>query len=134
MGPLRQMRQGDAPPPLVLVIVCAGVVLASLDLFIVNLALPSMARDLHQSSLGSLSWVLNGYSIVYASMLVLLGRLAERRRRDLAFLLGVLVFTASSAACAAAPSLGVLIVPRGPGGRSSVAYADVALARAGHLA
>lgn len=106
------MRRGDAPPPLVLVIVCAGVVLASLDLFIVNLALPSIARDLHQSSLGSLSWVLNGYTIVYASMLVLLGRLAERRQRDLAFLLGVLVFTASSAACAAAPTLAVLVAFR----------------------
>ena len=112
MKKVSQTRRSDASPPLVLVVVCAGVVLASLDLFIVNLALPSIARDLHQSSLGSLSWVLNGYSIVYASLLVLLGRLAERRQRDLAFLLGVLIFTASSAACAAAPSLTVLVVFR----------------------
>ena len=112
MRNLSEMRRGDASPPLVLAIVCAGAVLASLDLFIVNLALPSIARDLHQASLGSLSWVLNGYSIVYASALVLLGRLAERRQRDLAFLLGVLVFTAASAACAAAPSLTVLVVFR----------------------
>jgi EmrB/QacA subfamily drug resistance transporter len=112
MERIRQMRRGDAAPPLVLLIVCAGVVLASLDLFIVNLALPSIARDLRQSSLGSLSWVLNGYTIVYASLLVLLGRLAERRQRDLAFLLGVLIFTASSAACAAAPSLAALVLFR----------------------
>ncbi len=112
MKNVSQTRRSDASPRLVLVVVCAGVVLASLDLFIVNLALPSIARDLHQSSLGSLSWVLNGYSIVYASLLVLLGRLAERRQRDLAFLLGVLIFTASSAACAAAPSLTVLVVFR----------------------
>ena len=112
MRNLSEMRRGDASPPLVLAIVCAGVVLASLDLFIVNLALPSIARDLHQASLGSLSWVLNGYSIVYASALVVLGRLAERRQGDLAFLLGVLVFTAASAACAAAPSLTVLVVFR----------------------
>jgi EmrB/QacA subfamily drug resistance transporter len=112
MRKLSQRRRGDATPPLVLLVVCAGVVLASLDLFIVNLALPSIARDLRQSSLGSLSWVLNGYSIVYASLLVLLGRLAERRQRDLAFLLGVLAFTASSAACAAAPSLIALIAFR----------------------
>ena len=51
-------------------IVCAGVVLASLDLFIVNVALPSMARDLHQPNLSTLSWVLNAYAIVYASLLV----------------------------------------------------------------
>src|ERR1700730_18773001 len=54
----------------VLVIVCAGVVLASLDLFIVNVALPQIARDLGARSLGELSWVLNGYAIVYASLLV----------------------------------------------------------------
>jgi hypothetical protein len=53
-------RRRDASPTLVLVIVCAGVVLASLDLFIVNVALPEIARDLHQRNLGNLSWVLNG--------------------------------------------------------------------------
>ena len=62
---------------LVLIIVCAGVVLASLDLFIVNVALPSMARDLHERNLSSLSWVLNAYAIVYASLLIPLGRLSE---------------------------------------------------------
>ena len=52
-------RRGDASPTMVLVIVCAGVVLASLDLFIVNVALPDIARDLHAANLGDLSWVLN---------------------------------------------------------------------------
>ena len=59
---------------------CAGVVLASLDLFIVNVALPQIARDLHAPNLGELSWVLNGYAIVYASLLVFFGRLADRYR------------------------------------------------------
>ena len=72
-----------------LVIVCAGVVMASLDLFIVNVALPQIARDLGASNLGELSWVLNGYAIVYASLLVFFGRLADRYRRDQGFLLGV---------------------------------------------
>jgi EmrB/QacA subfamily drug resistance transporter len=93
----------------VLVIVCAGVVLASLDLFIVNVALPQIARDLGARNLGELSWVLNGYAIVYASLLVFFGRLADRYRRDLGFLLGVAVFTAASAACAASSSVGMLI-------------------------
>src|SRR5271169_3185443 len=88
-------------PAQVLVIVCAGVVLASLDLFIVNVALPQIARDLHTSSLSELSWVLNGYAIVYASLLVFFGRLADRYRRDRGFLLGAAVFTLASAACAA---------------------------------
>src|ERR1700728_1449385 len=92
-------RRADASSTLVLVIVCAGVVLASLDLFIVNVALPDIARDLHQKSLSSLSWVLNAYAIVYAALLVLLGRLSESRNRENGFLLGALIFTAASAAC-----------------------------------
>ncbi len=99
-------------PRQVLVIVCAGVVLASLDLFIVNIALPQIARDLGASNLGELSWVLNGYAIVYASLLVFFGRMADRYRRDHAFLLGVAVFTVASAACAASTTVGMLIAFR----------------------
>jgi EmrB/QacA subfamily drug resistance transporter len=109
MTTLSQLRRRDASPTLVLVIVCAGVVLASIDLFIVNVAMPSIARDLHQRDLSTLSWVLNAYAIVYASLLVLLGRLAEGRARENAFLLGALLFTLASAACGAASSLGMLI-------------------------
>ncbi|HWE11777.1 MAG TPA: DHA2 family efflux MFS transporter permease subunit [Solirubrobacteraceae bacterium] len=105
-------RRAKASPLLVLVIVCAGVVLASLDLFVVNVALPQIARDLHTGSLGDLSWVLNAYAIVYAALLVLFGRLAESRRRDQGFLLGVVVFTAASAACGAAGSLPMLVAFR----------------------
>ena len=95
------LRRADASPQLVLVIVCAGVILASLDLFIVNVALPQMAKDLHVqgNGLADLSWVLNAYAIVYASLLVLFGRLGERYPRELGFLVGVAVFVAASAAC-----------------------------------
>jgi EmrB/QacA subfamily drug resistance transporter len=96
----------------VLLIVCAGVVLASLDLFIVNVALPQMAHDFHVHGLGDLSWVLNAYAIVYAALLVLFGRFADRYRRERGFLLGVAVFVGASAACAAAPSLPALIAFR----------------------
>jgi len=93
----------------VLIIVSAGVVMASLDLFIVNVALPQIARDLGTTNLSQLSWVLNGYAIVYAALLVFFGRLADRYRRDLGFLLGVAVFTTASAACAASTSVGMLV-------------------------
>lgn len=106
--PLR--RRTDASSRTVLLIVCAGVVLASLDLFIVNVALPGAARDLHTRDLADLSWVLNAYAIVYAALLVLFGRLAESRRRDRGFLIGV--FTAASAACGAADSLTMLVAFR----------------------
>ena len=116
--PVRRPRlltaRGDASPQQVLLIVCAGVVLASLDLFIVNVALPQIGRDFHlrAGGLSDLSWVLNGYAIVYAAFLVLFGRLAERYRRERAFLLGVAVFVAASAACGAATSLPMLVLFR----------------------
>ncbi len=100
------------PPGQILVIVCAGVVMASLDLFIVNVALPQIAVDLHEPSLGTLSWVLNGYAIVYAALLVLFGRLADQHNRKSGFLLGVAIFTAGSAACGAAVSVPMLIAFR----------------------
>jgi EmrB/QacA subfamily drug resistance transporter len=105
-------RRADASPTLVMVIVCAGVVLASLDLFIVNVALPDIARDLHEPNLGDLSWVLNAYAIVYAALLVLFGRLSESHRRENGFLLGVAIFTAASAACGAASNLTMLVAFR----------------------
>jgi EmrB/QacA subfamily drug resistance transporter len=108
--PTRSVRNGrTASPRQVLLIVCAGVVMASLDLFIVNVALPQIARDLGASNLGEVSWVLNGYAIVYASLLVFFGRLADRYRRDRGFLLGVAIFTAASAACAASTSVAMLV-------------------------
>src|SRR5215472_17671918 len=103
---------GTVRPARILVIVCAGVVMASLDLFIVNVALPQIAIDLHEPSLGTLSWVLNGYAIIYAALLVLAGRLADQRNRKAGFLVGVAVFTAASAACGAAASVPMLIAFR----------------------
>ena len=105
-------RRRETPPGQVLAIVCAGVVLASLDLFIVNVALPSISRDFGHARLSELSWVLNGYAIVYASLLVFFGRLADRHRRNYGFLLGVAIFTAASAACAAASGVAMLVAFR----------------------
>ncbi len=110
--PSRGAARATAAPAEVLAIVCSGVVLASLDLFIVNVALPRIAADLGTADLAELSWILNGYAIVYASLLVFFGRLADRYRRDRAFLLGVTVFTAASAACAASTGVGMLIAFR----------------------
>ena len=99
-------------PGQVLAIVCAGVVLANLDLFIVNVALPSIARELNDPNLGDLSWILNGYAIVYAALLVFCGRLAERFPRNNSFLAGIALFTAASAACALANSVEALVAFR----------------------
>jgi EmrB/QacA subfamily drug resistance transporter len=99
-------------PGQVLAIVCIGIVLANLDLFIVNVGLPNIAHDFRGASLEDLSWILNGYAITYAALLVFFGRLAERHRRDRSFLLGIGIFTLASAACAAATSVETLVAYR----------------------
>src|SRR5499425_2628057 len=96
---------GTATPNQVLAIVCVGICLANLDLFIVNVALPNIGRDFRDARLEDMSWVLNGYAITYAALLVFFGRLAERYRRNVSFLLGVGLFTLASAACAATDSV-----------------------------
>lgn len=101
-----------ATPNQVLAIVCVGICLANLDLFIVNVGLPNIAADYNDASLEDLSWILNAYAIAYAALLVFFGRLAERHRRDRSFLLGVALFTAASAACAAAGSVTTLVLAR----------------------
>src|SRR3954469_12015241 len=93
-------------------IVSVGVFVASLDLFIVNIAFPDIERDFQGTSLGSLSWILNAYAIVFAALLIPAGRWADRTGRKRAFLLGMGVFTVSSALCAIAPSVGVLVGAR----------------------
>jgi MFS family permease len=99
-------------PGQVLAIVCAGIVLANLDLFIVNVALPNIAQDLNDANLGNLSWIMNGYAIVYAALLVFWGRLTERFPRNNSFLAGIALFTAASAACALAISVETLVAFR----------------------
>jgi EmrB/QacA subfamily drug resistance transporter len=108
-GQLVTRRRG-ASGRLVLLIVSAGFALATLDLFVVNVALPKIAQDFGSAGLGDLSWVLNAYAIVYAALLVVFGRLADRFPREHAFLVGVGVFTVGSALCATATStLGLVI-------------------------
>src|SRR5271163_4902762 len=99
-------------PNQVLAIVCVGICLANLDLFIVNVGLPNIAAEFRGTSLENLSWILNAYAIAYAALLVFFGRLAERHRRNLSFLLGVALFTAASAACSAADGVKSLVAFR----------------------
>jgi EmrB/QacA subfamily drug resistance transporter len=96
----------------VLLIVCVGIFISSLDLFIVNIAFPDIQADFGGTSLSSLSWILNAYAIVLAALLVPAGRWADAFGRKRAFLLGLAVFTLASAACAAAPSVDFLVGAR----------------------
>ncbi|MBH0121048.1 MFS transporter [Rhodococcus sp. CX] len=86
--------------------------IASLDLFVVNIAFGELASSFPDSSLGALSWVLSGYAVVYAALLVPLGRWADRIGRKRGFLTGLALFTVASAACALSPTLEFLVAAR----------------------
>ncbi len=96
----------------ILGLVSVAVFMASLDLFIVNIALPDIQSGLGGASLSDASWVLNAYAIVFAALLVPAGRLADRIGRKAFFLLGLSVFTGASVLCAVSPSLETLVGAR----------------------
>src|SRR5215210_2879424 len=96
----------------VLTLVSVATVVASLDLFIVNIAFPDIRADLGGASGGALSWVLNAYAIVFAALLVPAGRLADRAGRKRGFLAGLALFSLGSALCGAAPSVETLVAAR----------------------
>jgi EmrB/QacA subfamily drug resistance transporter len=103
---------GRARQRQVLLLTAAAVFMAYLDLTIVNVAFPAFQRDFQQASLVTLSWVLNGYAIVFAALLVPAGRLGDRFGRRRAFLAGLAIFTAASGLCALATTPEVLIAAR----------------------
>lgn len=97
-----------ASKPLVLASLCLGQFMIQLDITIVNVALPAIGRDLH-SSLSGLQWVLDGYSLALASLLLTGGRIGDRAGHRRCYLAGLVLFGIASALCAAAPSAGLLI-------------------------
>ncbi|MFB6810563.1 MFS transporter [Streptomyces sp. NPDC056387] len=96
---------------LVLATLCATMFMAMLDNVIVNNALPRIGQELH-SGVSGLQWVVEGYSLVYAALLLTGGTLGDRYGRRRIFLTGLAVFTAGSAAAALSGSTGTLIAAR----------------------
>jgi EmrB/QacA subfamily drug resistance transporter len=96
----------------VFAVIVVGAFMAQLDLFIVNIAFPAIARSFPGVSASTLSWVLDAYAIVFAACLVPAGRLGDLLGRRRVFDLGLAVFALGSAGCAAAPDVGVLIAAR----------------------
>jgi EmrB/QacA subfamily drug resistance transporter len=99
-------------PGVVLAVASLAAFMASLDVFIVNVAFNAIGTDFHGATLSQLSWVLSGYAIVYAALLVPAGRIADRYGRKGGFLLGVALFTLASVACAASPGVWWLVAFR----------------------
>ncbi|NMO52298.1 MFS transporter [Actinoplanes sp. TBRC 11911] len=86
--------------------------MATLDIYIVNVALPAISSAFAGQSLAAVSWVLNGYAIVFAAVMVPAGRLADHFGRRRMLLAGMVIFAIGSAACAAAPTLSLLVTGR----------------------
>jgi EmrB/QacA subfamily drug resistance transporter len=124
MNHVSSMTCGDAAARrrwMTLAVICAAVLVAQIDTAVVNLAVRRLG-DYFRTDVGHLQWVVDSYNLVYASLLLTGGLLADMLGRRRIFMWGVGIFTAASIACALAPSIGWLIAAR------AVAGAGAALA------
>jgi EmrB/QacA subfamily drug resistance transporter len=93
---------------LVMASVASGVFLATIDGSIVNVALPTLERDLH-TQFSAVQWVVLGYLLAIATLMLGIGRLADMIGKKRLYLTGFLIFTLGSAACGLSNSIGMLI-------------------------
>src|ERR1700754_2934276 len=110
-----------------LAVVCAATAILMLDIAVVNTALSAIATDLH-TGLHGLQWVVDAYTLALATVVLTCGSLADRFGRRRVFALGVIVFTAMSAVCAAAGSIGMLDAARAVQGLGAAAMFATSLA------
>src|ERR1041385_3310053 len=96
---------------LALVVLCAGMLMIVLDQTVVNVALPSIQRDLGFSQ-ASLAWVVNAYLIAFGGLLLLAGRMGDLIGRKKVFVIGLVLFTAASLLCGLATSQEWLVAAR----------------------
>src|SRR5438105_2206063 len=94
-----------------LIVLCAGMLMIVLDATVVNVALPSIQRDLGFSQ-SSLAWVMNAYLIAFGGLLLLAGRFGDILGRKNVFMAGLALFTVASLACGAAQSEELLVAAR----------------------
>jgi len=116
--PGRPGAPGRRAAVLGLITVCLGFFVIQLDVTIVNVALPAIQREIGGSMAG-LQWVVDAYTLALASVMLTAGSEADRAGARRLFTAGLAVFGAGSAACAAAPALGVLIAARAAQGLGS---------------
>ena len=94
--------------PAVLLAVCLGYFMAVLDATVVNVSLPDMARGFGAGVAG-MQWVVDGYALVFASLLLTMGAVGDRWGNKETFVAGLGLFTLASALCGVAPSIGALV-------------------------
>src|SRR5579862_6821684 len=108
---LRRRVTASQSPAWTLAIVSIGLFMVVLDNLVINVALPSIHRDLG-ASIEALEWTVNAYVLAYAVLLLTGAALGDRLGRKRMFMGGIALFTLSSAAAALAPTTGALIAAR----------------------
>src|SRR5947207_13600231 len=116
---------------LVLASVCIGSFMAVLDSTVVNVALPDMARGLGTGVAG-MQWVVDGYALLFASLLLTAGSLGDRLGNRGTFVWGLVLFTLASGLCGIAPNLGTLIAFRAVQGVGAAVQVPASLALLRH--
>src|SRR6202167_437646 len=111
----------------ILAVLCLSVLLTVVDNTIVNVALPSISRDLHAST-GDLQWVVDGYTLSFAGLLLLGGNLGDRLRRRRLLQLGLVLFALFSVGAALAQNTGELIAARAAMGAAAALVYPATLA------
>lgn len=96
---------------LTLAAVSVGLFMIMLDNTVVNVALPSIERDLH-ADLSELQWIVTGYALTFAALMLVGGKIADAYGRRLVFVAGIVVFTVASLLCGLASSSEMLIAAR----------------------
>ena len=127
IGPAPVAAAKPVRPNLILGICCLSLLLIGMDVTIVNVALPSIQRDLH-ATLAGLQWVIDAYTLVIASLLMLAGSMADRFGRRRVFQTGLAVFTLGSLLCSLAPDIRGLIAFRAVQGLGATMLNPVAMA------
>jgi MFS transporter, DHA2 family, methylenomycin A resistance protein len=110
-----------------LLLASLGFFLITLDILIVNVALAQISRELGGGTVGQ-QWVVDGYTVLFASLLLFAGNFADRIGAKRAFSIGVALFGLTSAGCALAPTIGSLIAARAGQGAAAAMMLPASMA------
>jgi MFS transporter, DHA2 family, methylenomycin A resistance protein len=122
-----KVRSLKSPQTLVLVTTCLGILIAQVDTSVVNLALAPIGKALN-APVSVLQWVIDAYNLVYASLLLTAGTLADLYGRRRIFALGIAIFTVGSLICGLAPDETILIAGRALSGLGAALLVPTSLA------
>src|SRR3954471_7292262 len=130
-GPVDAAADRRSHPSLALTAAVLGFFIVTFDAVVVNVALPSIRHDFGAGITG-LQWVVDGYTLMFAALLLWSGALTDRAGARRVFAAGIALFVAASAACSLAPTLGALVLARFVRGSAAAVMMPASMALIGH--